>query len=61
VKYKDPYIIIAWFQYIQEIYLKYGISNKDIYNFNKTGFMIGVIAIYKVVISANTIGRATTI
>ena len=34
----------------------YGIPDKDIYNFNKTSFIIGVIAILEIVTSSNTIG-----
>jgi hypothetical protein len=33
----------------------YRILNKDMYNFNKTSFIIGVAAILKVVTSSNTI------
>jgi len=36
----------------------YSILNKDTYNFNKTGFIMGVAITSKVVISFNTIGRA---
>ena len=31
--------------------MKYGITDKDIYNFDKTRFQIGVISIAKVVIA----------
>jgi hypothetical protein len=60
-KCEDPKIINAWFQRVQETRLKYGINDEDTYNFNETGFIMGVIATCKVVTSANTIGRATTI
>ena len=33
----------------------YRILNKDIYNFNKTGFIIGIASILKAIISSNTI------
>ena len=34
----------------------YSILNKDSYNFNKTGFIIGVAIILKVVISSKIVG-----
>ena len=36
----------------------YSILNKDIYNFDKTGFIIGTGLSFKVVISVDTVGRA---
>ena len=36
---------------------EYGIANKDIYNFDEAGFLIGVIAIAKVVISSEVRNR----
>jgi hypothetical protein len=35
--------IAAWFQLVQNVKAKYSILNKDTWNFNKTGFIIGVI------------------
>jgi hypothetical protein len=60
-KCEDPKTINAWFQRVQETRLKYGILDEDTYNFDETGFMMGVIATCKVVTSADTIGRATTV
>jgi hypothetical protein len=37
--------------------MQYGISYKDIYNFDETGFAIGLIATTKVVIRANMPGK----
>ena len=51
-KYKDPEIIRAWFLLVRNTIAKYRITNKDIYNFNETGFQIGVITTAKVVTSA---------
>jgi hypothetical protein len=51
-KCEDPEVIRAWFRLIQNIIAKYGIADKDIYNFDKTGFQIGVIATAKVVTAA---------
>ena len=33
----------------------YRILNKDMYNFNKTDFIIGIASMLKVIISSNTI------
>ena len=60
-KCEDPVIISAWFKRVEETRQAYGILNEDTYNFNKTGFIIGVAATLKVVISSNTIGRAILI
>ena len=35
---KDPEIISKWFILIEHIKAKYGITDDDSYNFNKTGF-----------------------
>ena len=40
---------------------KYGILEEDIYNFDKAGFIIGVIAIAKVVTSIESRNRPKTI
>jgi len=40
---------------------KYGILEEDIYNFNEVGFIMGVIAIAKVVISIESRNRPKTI
>jgi hypothetical protein len=39
----------------------WGVLHEDIYNFNKTRFIIGVAATSKVVTSVNTISQATVI
>jgi len=38
--------------------VKYGIFNEDIYNFDKTGFIIGIITSIMVIITLNSRGRA---
>lgn len=58
---EDPVTIGAWFKLVQETRLKYGILDEDTYNFDETGFMMGVAATSKVVTSSSTIGRAVTI
>jgi hypothetical protein len=42
-KYEDPKVIRPWFTLIYNLKVKYSILDKDLYNFNKTGFIIGVI------------------
>ena len=48
-KCEDLAIIRGWFHLVRNTIAKYSIQNKDIYNFDKTGFQIGVISIAKVV------------
>jgi hypothetical protein len=48
-KYEDPTIIQEWFRLVQNTITKYRIYNEDIYNFDKTGFQIGVITTVKVI------------
>jgi hypothetical protein len=37
-KCEDPTIIWDWFQLVQNVRAKYGITDEDIYNFDETGF-----------------------
>jgi hypothetical protein len=55
-KCEDPEVIRGWFTLVQNTIIKYGISNADIYNFDETGFMMGVISTAMVVTSSD--GRA---
>ena len=41
---EDPTTIRNWFRLVENIIAKYGIRSDDIWNFDKTGFMIGVIS-----------------
>jgi hypothetical protein len=43
-KCEDPAIIRGWFRLIENIIMKYSFTLANIYNFNKTGFIIGMIA-----------------
>ena len=60
-KCEDPDTINAWFKRVQETRQLYGILDDDSYNFDETGFMMGVIATSRVVISSDTIGRAIVV
>ncbi|KAH4354455.1 hypothetical protein HBH74_225730 [Parastagonospora nodorum] len=60
-KCEDPVKICAWFQLVEDTCQTWGILHEDVYNFDETGFMMGVAATSKVVTSADTTGRATTV
>jgi hypothetical protein len=44
----DPTIIRNWFRLLENVIAKYGIRSDDIYNFDETGFMMGMISTRKV-------------
>lgn len=46
---EDPQVIQAWFQLVQDTITTYGITEGDIYNFDETGFQMGIISTSKVV------------
>ena len=50
---EDPALTAAWFKLINDTLITYGIQDTDIYNFNKTGFIMGVAATSKVVTSSD--------
>ncbi|KAJ3552712.1 hypothetical protein NPX13_g11049 [Xylaria arbuscula] len=54
---EDPDALNAWFQLVWNTIAKYGIDEADIYNFDETGFMMGVISTAMVVTSAERRGR----
>jgi hypothetical protein len=58
---EDPVAIRAWFRLVEETRQSYGILDTDIYNFDETGFMMGIAATSKVVTSSEAVGRAVTI
>ncbi|KAK1916402.1 hypothetical protein P3342_004221 [Pyrenophora teres f. teres] len=60
-QYEDPAVIAAWFKLVAETRQTYGVLDQDIYNFDETGFAIGVAATSKVVTSSNRVGGAVTI
>ena len=57
-KYEDPIVIREWFALIHNIKVKYGILDDDSYNFDKTGFIIGIIITSIVVTTLNGCSRA---
>jgi hypothetical protein len=60
-KCEDPAIIRPWFQLVHNTIEKYGILDADIYNFDETGFMMGVISTAKVVTGAERSRRAVLV
>jgi hypothetical protein len=58
---EDPTIILNWFRLVQNTIAKYGIHTDDIYNFDETGFMMGMILTSKVVTSAKRRGRPKSV
>ena len=57
-KCEDPEAIKEWFNRVQITIMQYGIAQEDIYNFDETGFAIGLVATARVVTRANYYGRA---
>jgi hypothetical protein len=49
---EDPDAIRAWFALVKNVVAKYGVVDADIYNFDETGFIMGVISTGMVVTSA---------
>ena len=56
-KYKDLKIIREWFTLIHNTKAKYSILNEDSYNFNETGFIMGIITTGIVVTTSNGFGK----
>ena len=54
---EDPDQINAWFRLVINMRTKYGIQDCDFYNFDETGFMMGVICDNMVVTRADRSGR----
>ena len=41
---EDPKLIGLWFKSVGDIVAKYGVTEEDIFNFDETGFQMGVIS-----------------
>ena len=50
---ENPEFIQIWFQHIQNTIAEYNIHNDNIYNFNETGFQMGIISTAKVITESN--------
>jgi hypothetical protein len=55
---EDPELIGAWFQLVHNMRAKYSVVDCDFYNFDETGFMMGMIRPGMVVTRADRRGRA---
>jgi hypothetical protein len=58
---EDLTIIRNWFRLVENTIAKYGILEDDIWNFDETGFMMGIIRTSKVVTSTQTQGRPKSV
>jgi hypothetical protein len=58
---EDPTTIRNWFKLVENTIAKYGIRSDDIWNFDETGFMMGIISTGKVVTSAERRGRPKSV
>lgn len=56
-KCEDPALIRGWFKRLRDTIAEYGIVDDDIYNFDETGFQMGVIATAKVITGTDRAGR----
>lgn len=54
---EDPDIYRAWFSLVQRTIDQYGIQQSDIYNFDETGFMMGMMSSEMVVTTSDRHGR----
>ena len=50
---EDPEKIEAWFNLVRNVRTKYGIQDDDVYNFDETGYMLGIAATTKVITAAD--------
>jgi hypothetical protein len=55
---EDLNVINAWFELVKKIKAQYGIADDDVYNFDETGFMMGIISTAMVVTTSEGRGRA---
>jgi RecB family endonuclease NucS len=47
---EDPNTIVEWFRLVEKTIAQYGITSDDIYNFDESGFAMGVSATTKIII-----------
>lgn len=58
-KCEDAEVICGWFRLVQETRARYGIVDDDVYNFDETGFMMGIISSGMVVTTSDKHSRAS--
>lgn len=54
---EDPSVIQAWFNLVRNVIAKYGVVDDDVWNFDETGFQMGVISTARVVTGSERRGR----
>jgi hypothetical protein len=54
---EDPELMQGWFRLVQNTKAKYGIQDNDMYNFDETGFMMGMHNALAVVIASERRSR----
>jgi hypothetical protein len=54
---EDPKIISEWFNRVRVTRMQYGVADEDIYNFDETGFAMGLVATTKVVTRSEMVGQ----
>jgi hypothetical protein len=57
-KCEDPKVISEWFTLVRNTKAKYGIVDDDVYNFDETGFMMGIIFAGMVVTTSDGLSKA---
>jgi hypothetical protein len=57
---EDPKLISLWFKLVKDTIMKYGVLEEDIFNFDETGFQMGVISTSKVITTSDRKGRPRT-
>ena len=57
---EDPKLISLWFKLVGDTIAKYGVLEEDVFNFDETGFQMGVISTSKVITSSDRKGRPRT-
>jgi hypothetical protein len=60
-KQEDPKVIKQWFQTVQEVIEEHGIHEDDIWNFDETGFAMGVCTTSKVITAVERSERPRTV
>ncbi|KFY32348.1 hypothetical protein V493_00285 [Pseudogymnoascus sp. VKM F-4281 (FW-2241)] len=58
---EDSKLMNKWFQLVSNMRMKYGIQDCDFYNFDETGFMMGIISAAMVVTRSNRRGRSKSV
>ena len=58
---EDPELIGGWFQLVKNMRTKYGVLDCDFYNFDETGFMMGIICPAMVVTHVDRRGRGKAV